>query len=69
MAHEFTPLYTASGRTIRVTSRYRPILAVANRDLLRRIILNFADNALHYADDETAVELHAGTKTTAPKFG
>lgn len=68
VVHELTPLYTARGRTIRVTSRYRPILAVANRDLLRRIILNFADNALHYAGDETAVELHAATKDHGTKI-
>lgn len=61
VAHELTPLYQARGREIRVVSRYRPILAVANRDLLRRIILNFGDNALHYADSAVPVELHAGS--------
>jgi len=62
VAHELTPLFRAKGRTIRVASRYRPILAVANRDLLRRIMINFADNALHYAGDGEAVELHAVTR-------
>lgn len=62
VAHEMLPLYKAKGREIRVTSRYRPMLAVANRDLLRRIMLNFADNALHYAEDETPVELRAATQ-------
>lgn len=57
-AHELEPLYKARGRELRVTSRHRPILAVANRDLLRRIILNYADNALHYAED-APVELRA----------
>lgn len=61
VAHELTPLYAARGREIRVTSRYRPLLAVANRDLLRRVLLNFADNALHYGGVETPVELHAGS--------
>ncbi len=51
VAHELTPLYRAKGREIRVATRHRPILAVANRDLLRRILLNFGDNALHYAQD------------------
>lgn len=60
VAHELTPLYMAKGREIRVASRYRSMLAVANRDLLRRIMLNFADNALHYAADNTPVELRAG---------
>jgi signal transduction histidine kinase len=62
VAHELTPLYVARGREIRVASRSRPLLAVANRDLLRRIILNFGDNALHYADDSTPVELRAGLR-------
>lgn len=57
VAHELTPLYKAKDREIRVAARYRPILVVANRDLLRRIILNFGDNALHYADQTSPVEL------------
>ena len=67
VAHELSPLYEAKGRAIRVTSRYRPILAVANRDLLRRIVLNFADNALHYADGSMPVELHAGMRSQGAK--
>ena len=43
VAHELTPLYKAKGRTINVTARHYSLLAVANRDLLRRILLNFAD--------------------------
>lgn len=57
VAHELSPLYRAKGKEIRVSSRYRPLLVVANRDLLRRIILNFGDNALHYTDEGTPVEL------------
>lgn len=57
IAHELTPLFTAHGRTIRVVSRRRPPLMVANRDLLRRIIMNFSDNALHYSDINGVVEL------------
>lgn len=68
VAHELTPLYAARGREIRVASRYRPVLAVANRDLLRRIILNFGDNALHYADSKTPVELRMATRMTARKI-
>jgi K+-sensing histidine kinase KdpD len=62
VAHELTPLYRAQGREIRVASRYRPILALANRDLLRRVILNFGDNALHYGGEETPVELYVKTR-------
>lgn len=60
VAHELTPLYRAHGREIRVGSVYRQLLAVANRDLLRRIILNFGDNALYYGAERTPVELQAG---------
>lgn len=59
VAHEMSPLYAAKGREIRVSSHRRTLLAVANRDLLRRILLNFADNALHYAEPGTPVELKA----------
>lgn len=62
VAHELSPLYKARGREIQVVTRHRPMLAVANRDLLRRIILNFGDNALHYADVDTPVELRAGSR-------
>ena len=60
VAHELSPLYKARGKEIRVASRYRPHLAVANRDLLRRVVLNFGDNALHYAGSDKPVELRAG---------
>lgn len=52
---ELTPLYAAQGRTIKVARRTRPVLGLANRDLLRRILLGFADNALHYGESSTPV--------------
>lgn len=56
---ELSRLYNAHGRTLKVARvRHLPPV-IANRDLLRRILLNFADNALHYADVDGAVELHA----------
>jgi len=61
VAHELAPLYKARGREIRVASKHRSLLAVANRDLLRRIILNFGDNALHYGGQDSPVELRAGS--------
>lgn len=59
VAHELTPLYAAKGREIRVVSHRRSLLAVGNRDLLRRIILNFGDNALHYGESDVPVEVRA----------
>jgi two-component system OmpR family sensor kinase len=57
VAHELTPLYRACGREITVTRRSRPVLAVASRDLLRRVLVNFADNALHYSEPGQPVVL------------
>ena len=58
VAHELTPLYRENGKEIRVASRHRPMLVVANHELLRRIMLNFGDNALYYASSNAPVELH-----------
>lgn len=57
VAHELTPLYRAHGKSIRVAVRKQAPLLVGNRDLLRRVLLNFSDNALHYAGEDKAVEL------------
>jgi signal transduction histidine kinase len=59
VAHELAPLYAARGRQIHVASHRRSMLVVANYDLLRRIMLNFGDNALHYADTSEPVQLRA----------
>ena len=57
IVHELTPLFNAYGRGVRLAPRKHPLLLVANRDLLRRIIMNFSDNALHYADSNSVVEI------------
>lgn len=54
---ELTPLFDAYGRQMAISTRRHPLLLVANRDLLRRILLGFSDNALHYSQPGTAVEL------------
>jgi K+-sensing histidine kinase KdpD len=59
VAHELSPLYAARGRQIQVASHHRSMLVVANYDLLRRIMLNFGDNALHYTDSSEPVQLRA----------
>lgn len=56
---ELKPLYIARGKTLKFTSRSRPLLGLANRDLLRRILTNFADNALHYSEDGAPVVITA----------
>jgi signal transduction histidine kinase len=52
VAHELFPLYRAHERTLRVRARRTPPLVIANRDLLRRILLQFGDNALHYTGSD-----------------
>lgn len=55
---EISPLYQARNRQLRLARRQRSVpLVVGHRDLLRRIMFNFADNALHYAEAEQPVEL------------
>ena len=54
---ELQPLFAAHGKTMTVKSRRHPLLLVANRDLLRRIVVGFSDNALRYSGENTAVEL------------
>jgi len=56
---ELQSLYKAQGRTLSVKRIHHLPPVIANRDLLRRILLNFADNALHYTDIEGVVELQA----------
>ncbi|MEP7204689.1 MAG: HAMP domain-containing sensor histidine kinase [Candidatus Saccharibacteria bacterium] len=54
---DLMPLFAAHGRNVRLMPRQHPLLLVANRDLLRRIVMNFGDNALHYAKDDSVVEI------------
>ena len=54
---ELEPLFKAHQRHLVVSHRTHPLLLVANRDLLRRIIMNFSDNALQYSEPGRAVEL------------
>lgn len=57
IVRELEPLFAAHGRALQVASRRHPLLLVANRDLLRRIVLNFSDNALYYSEVGSAVQL------------
>jgi len=54
---ELTPLFAEYGRAVELGQRKHPLLLVANRDLLRRIVMNFSDNALRYTEPGTAVRL------------
>lgn len=57
VAAELTPLYKAKGKELYIRSRTRTPLAIANHDLLRRVLANFIDNALHYSEASSPVEI------------
>lgn len=57
IVYELKPLFAANNCNIKLKSYKHPLLLVANRDLLRRIIMNFSDNALNYAGSDLAIEL------------
>lgn len=71
IAVELAPLFEAHGRSLAVSHRTHPLLLVANRDLLRRIIMNFSDNALYYSQPGTAVhmQIHALKKAGMIRVG
>ncbi|MFZ3009630.1 MAG: HAMP domain-containing sensor histidine kinase [Candidatus Microsaccharimonas sp.] len=54
---ELKPLFAAHDRQVSFSHRTHPLLLVANRDLLRRILMNFSDNALHYSEPGSVVSL------------
>ncbi len=54
---ELEPLFAAHDRQVSFSHRTHPLLLVANRDLLRRILINFSDNALHYSEPGSVVSL------------
>jgi signal transduction histidine kinase len=60
IVHELTPLFTAHNRNVRLAPRKKQLLLVANRDLLRRIIMNFSENALNYSENFNPVEIQIG---------
>lgn len=57
IASELAPLFEAYDKSVKVKGRKHPLLLVANRDLLRRILLGFSDNALHYSAPGSAVHM------------
>lgn len=61
VVRELEPLFLAHNRSFKLVPHKHPLLLVANRDLLRRILVNFSDNALHYTENTTAVEIRIGT--------
>lgn len=69
IARELQPLFDARGVNIRVRRSRNALLAVANRDLLRRVVANFSDNALEYVGDNNIVELTASGGRNGIRIG
>lgn len=69
VASEMAPLFDAHNTEIRVRRNRRGSLVVANRDLLRRVLVNFSDNALQYAGADSAVELAVAMKGDMVRVG
>lgn len=61
IVHELQPLFEAHEKEIKFINHKHPLLMVANRDLLRRIITNFSDNALYYSGKGKTVEIRIGS--------
>lgn len=59
VAQELAGYYQINQKRLVVRSRYRQhYLAMANYDLLKSVLINFCDNALHYADQKHPVEIN-----------
>jgi K+-sensing histidine kinase KdpD len=54
---EMTPLFRAHNKSLVAVPHRRAPLLIGNRDLLRRVIANFVDNALYYASSEHTVHI------------
>jgi signal transduction histidine kinase len=57
VVHELAPLFKAHGHAIAVQPRSKIPLLIADRELLRRVLVGFGDNALHYGSDKHPVRL------------
>ena len=56
---ELKRLYALHDKTLKIKRMRLLPPVVANRDLLRRVLLGFADNALHYSNVDGVVEVQA----------
>jgi K+-sensing histidine kinase KdpD len=69
VAHELWPLFKAQGKELQVTGHSRPPLLVGNQDLLKRVLLNFGDNALHYSQTEVPVQFQVNGRGDQVRIG
>ncbi len=57
VVYELTPLFTEHGRSITLQHRTNAPLAIADRTLLKRVLVGLGDNALHFGSLEQPVRL------------
>lgn len=57
VVRQISPLYAQYGRSIRYRLQRTKPLVLAHRELLSSVVYHFADNALHYGDDGSLVEV------------
>lgn len=66
---ELGPLFRHEQRRLRLTYNNRSRLAIANRELLRRVVYNFCTNALHYSTLDTESELSIADRRDFIRIG
>lgn len=57
VVHELTPLFRAHGKSIAVRKRTKSPLLIADRTLLRRLLVSLGDNALHFSPESKPTQL------------
>lgn len=57
VAHELGPLFRAHGKSIAVRKRTKSPLLIADRTLLRRLLVSLGDNALHFSPTDKPTQL------------
>ena len=68
VVQEMTGYYQINQKRLVVRStQRRHYLAMANHDLLKSILINFCDNALHYADKKRPVEINISVRKKPQK--
>lgn len=62
VVREMSPMFIAHSKKVRLVSSKKMPLIVGNRDLLRRVIMNLSDNAIHYTEDGEGVEIKINSR-------
>lgn len=69
VVHELSPLFNAHGTSIAIKPRTKIPLLIADRELLRRILVGFGDNALHYGSENKPIQLTIAAHSDRVRVG